>query len=139
MAHYALIASNNIVVNVITGIDEDDTSTLPEEFSSWEEFYGDLHNLTCKRTSYNTYKNQHSEGGTPLRGNYAGKGFVYDSDNDVFYEPQPYDSWTLDTSTWSWQPPINYPDDGQQYVWNENAHRGDTNSPKTVGWELINL
>ena len=51
MAHYAFINDNNIVTEVIVGIDEDNTETLPEGFSSWEEWYGDCRGQTCKRTS----------------------------------------------------------------------------------------
>lgn len=106
MAHYSFI-KDNIVIEVITGIDEDDISTLPEEFESWEEFYltmrpeADL----CLRTSYNTSGNQHLDGKTALRGNYAGVGFTYDPENDVFIPPQPViDGWTytLNTETWTW-------------------------------------
>ena len=90
VAHgYSFLDSNNIVVNVITGVDENDLDNLPDEFSSWEEFYGNLHGLTCKRTSYNTYHNQHTSDGTPFRGNFAGKGMIYDPDNDVFHPKKP--------------------------------------------------
>ena len=126
MAHYSFINENNIVVEVITGKDEDDLETLPEDFSSWEEYYETLRDgLTCKRTSYNTHLNEHSEGGTAFRGNYAGIGFTYDPDNDVFYAEQPYPSWTLDESTWDWIPPVPYPDDDQRYVWNEDEEAWD--------------
>ena len=97
MAHYAFI-KDNIVTEVITGKDE--TETAPDGFADWEEYY-----LTkrpgqdaCKRTSYNTHANEHRLGGTPFRGNYAGKGYTYDSSNDVFYETQPYASWSLDSN-----------------------------------------
>ena len=85
-------------------IDEVNLGDLPDGFSSWEEYY-----LTkrpgqdaCKRTSYNTYGNEHLLGDTPFRGNYAGQGFTYDSSNDVFYVTQPHASWTLDNSDWLW-------------------------------------
>jgi hypothetical protein len=71
------------------------------------------------QTSYNTHGNKHSAGGTPLRGNYAGVGFTYDSINDVFYAPQPYLSWSLDAN-WLWQPPIAMPTDGKNYLWDES-------------------
>lgn len=71
------------------------------------------------QTSYNTYGGVHKLGGTPLRGNYAGIGFIYDAQNDVFYEPQPYPSWVLNKSTWLWEAPIQYPNDGKMYVWDE--------------------
>lgn len=71
------------------------------------------------QTSYNTRGNKHTQGGIPLRGNYAGIGFSYDSVNDVFYAPQPFPSWTLNQSTWLWDAPIPKPNDGKEYYWNE--------------------
>ncbi len=73
---------------------------------------------TWLQTSYNTYGNQHPEG-RPLRGNYAGIGYTYDSVNDVFYAPQPYPSWILNNNTWLWESPIPYPTDGKRYIWDE--------------------
>lgn len=73
---------------------------------------------TWIQTSYNTYGNQHPEG-RPLRGNYAGIGYTYDSVNDVFYAPQPYPSWILNNNTWLWESPIPYPTDGKRYIWDE--------------------
>ena len=81
-------------------------------------------------TDYNTYGNVHyapsppAEPGTPdglpaLRGNYAGINFTYDKTNDVFYGPQPYPSWILDTSTWLWEAPVPYTSTGGPYVWDE--------------------
>lgn len=133
MAHYAFLDSNSIVTNVIVGKDE--TETLPEGFNSWEEFYANEVGQNCKRTSYNTRGNTHKLDGTPFRGNYAGKGFIYDDVNDVFIEPQPYASWSLNETTWTWEAPIDYPDDGQGYYWNENAHLRDI----TAGWELLTV
>ena len=137
MAHYAFINDNDIVTEVIVGIDEDSTDTLPEGYTSWEDWY-----LTqrpnasaCKRTSYNTSGNTHSGGGTAFRGNYAGVGMTWDEDNDVFYAEQPFASWTL-SSDWVWEAPIDMPDDGNSYIWNENAYQADTADPKTEGWEL---
>ena len=137
MAHYAFIDDNDIVTEVIVGIDESNTDDLPEGYTSWEDWY-----LTqrpgasaCKRTSYNTSANAHSGSGTAFRGNYAGIGFTWDETNDVFYPPQPYASWTL-SSNWVWEAPISYPDDGNDYIWNENAYQADTADPKTEGWEL---
>ena len=72
------------------------------------------------QTSYNTHGNQHPEG-RPLRGNYAGIGFTYDRTNDVFYAPQPYASWILDNTTWTWKAPVAMPTDGKQYKWDETT------------------
>jgi hypothetical protein len=70
------------------------------------------------QTSYNTRGNQHPEG-RPLRGNYAGIGYTYDQVNDVFYAPQPYPSWTLNTTSWTWDSPVPYPTDNDLYFWDE--------------------
>ena len=80
------------------------------------------------QTSYNTRGGVHygqdgqPDGGVALRGNYAGIGWIYDSANDVFYEPQPHASWTLNTSTWLWEPPVAKPTDGNgPYIWDETT------------------
>ena len=95
MAHYAFINEDNIVVEVITGVDETETETLPEGFDSWEEWYADFRGQTCKRTSYNTSGGEHILDGVPFRGNFAGIGMIYDEAKDVFYSEQPYPSWVL--------------------------------------------
>jgi len=74
---------------------------------------------TWIQTSYNTIGGQHTQGGTPLRGNYAGIGYTYDQANDVFYAPQPFASWILNNTTWTWEAPTPMPADGKLYVWNE--------------------
>jgi hypothetical protein len=77
------------------------------------------------QTSYNTRGNVHygadgqPDGGLPLRGNYAGIGYIYDQADDVFYAEQPYASWILNNITWTWEAPIPYPTDEKQYTWNE--------------------
>lgn len=126
MAHYALINEDNIVVKVITGVDETNTDDLPEGFSSWEDFYSDLKGLTCKRTSYNTNKNTHNLGGTPYRGNYAWTNYEYNEEHDIFIPPKQYPSWVLDLDTASYVAPTDYPDDGNHYNWNE----------ETLSWDL---
>jgi hypothetical protein len=112
------------------------TAYLPNSFANWEEYYSSLRGYaTCKRTSYNTYANSHNADGVAFRGNYAGIGFTYDEDNDVFYAPQPYPSWTLN-SNWLWQAPLPYPlvdNDEQRYVWDEDLYQSDN----TLGWVLV--
>ena len=120
MAHYAFLNDNNIVTEVITGVDEDQKDDLPEGFDSWEDWYADFRGQTCKRTSYNTVNGEHTGEGTAFRGNYAGIGYTYDSDNDVFYAPKPYSKWVLNETTWTWEAPEEYPDDGKSYIWNDN-------------------
>ena len=72
MAHYAKIDQNNKVMKVIV-IDEETVNS---------GVFGDP--LSWIQTSFNTYGGEHSLGGTPLRKNYAGLGYTYDKDRDVF-------------------------------------------------------
>ena len=112
MAHYAFLDENNIVTLVIVGKDEG------EDGIDWEQWYGDFRGQVCKRTSYNTLGNVHSNGGIPFRGNYAGIGYTYRADIDAFVPPQPHPSWTLDSNV-VWQPPVPLPLDGNMYSWDE--------------------
>ena len=112
MAHYAFLDGNNVVTEVIVGKNEG------EDGIDWEVWYGDFRNQVCKRTSYNTIGNTHSNGGTPYRGNYAGIGYTYRADIDAFVSPQPFPSWTLDANA-QWQPPVAMPTDGGMYSWDE--------------------
>jgi len=73
------------------------------------------------QTSYNTHGGQHTNGGTSLRGNYAGIGYTYDATNDVFYAPQPYASWTISAPTWTWEAPVAMPSEGGPYKWEEST------------------
>ena len=80
MAHYAFLDANNVVTEVITGIDE---TELIEGLDT-ETWYGNFRGQVCKRTSYNA----HGKEGD-YRGTYAGIGFTYDAVNDVFVAPPP--------------------------------------------------
>jgi len=113
MAHYAFLDENNIVTLVIVGKDEG------EDGIDWEQWYGDFRGQVCRRTSYNTTGNVHSNGGTPYRGNYACIGYTYRADIDAFVPPQPYPSWTLDSNV-VWQPPVPLPSNDKIYQWDEN-------------------
>jgi len=86
-----------------------------------EQDFIDTQSGTWVQTSYNTHGGQHSQGGTPLRKNYAGINYIYDSTRDAFYTPQPYPSWTLNETTCLWEPPVAYPSDGKKYTWNEDT------------------
>jgi hypothetical protein len=117
MAHFSEIDENNVVLRTIIVDDK-----YEEYGSEW------CHNLlggTWIQTSYNTHGNQHKLGGTPLRGNFAGIGYTYDSENDVFYTAKPFDSWTLNETTWLWECPVAYPTDGKRYTWNESTTSWD--------------
>ena len=104
MAHYAFI-QNNIVTEVITGVDE---TELIEGLDT-ETWYGNFRNQICKRTSYNSN----------IRKQYAGIGFTYDAVNDVFVAPQPFPSWSLDANH-DWQPPTPRPE-GLNWYWDEDS------------------
>jgi hypothetical protein len=71
------------------------------------------------QTSYNTHGGVHSEGGIPLRKNFAGIGMTYDSTRDAFYGPQPYNSWILNEDTCSWEAPVEQPAGNLMYSWDE--------------------
>ena len=88
-----------------------------------EQDFVDTQEGTWVQTSYNTYGGQHSLGGTPLRKNYAGIGYIYDSTRDAFYSPKPYISWVLNETTCLWEPPVAYPDDDRRYTWDEDTTR----------------
>ena len=106
MSHFAKVRDGR-VLKVIVAEQEFFNSFRDDSPGDW---------IQC---SYNTYGNQHKLGGTPLRGNYPGIGFVYNPLKDVFYEPQPFQSWTLNETTWLWEPPSPYPTDGMFYYWDE--------------------
>ena len=85
------------------------------------------------KTSYNTYKGKHyvpkenqdfseesADQSKALRYRFAGKGSVYDATNDVFYNQQPFASWTLNKTTWEWEAPVAYPTDDKLYKWDED-------------------
>jgi hypothetical protein len=105
MAHFAKVL-NGIVTQVIVAEPEFFDTFVDSSPGKWIQ------------TSYNTINGQHPEG-RPLRGNFAGIGYVYDRENDAFYIPQPYPSWTLNTTTWIWEAPVPIPDNGQRFTWNE--------------------
>lgn len=103
MAHYAFLDQNNIVTEVIVGKDE---TELIEGLEP-EIWYGNFRGQVCKRTSYNNN----------IRGAYAGIGYSYSAEEDIFIAPQPYPSWTRNGSFW--QAPISMPLDDKIYIWNE--------------------
>ena len=111
MAHYAFLDENNVVTEVIVGSPEGGAV-------DWESHYGAFRGQLCKRTSYNTHGGQHPED-RPLRKNYAGIGYTYDSARDAFIPPKPFASWVLNEDTCLWDAPVPYPADGNKYRWDE--------------------
>jgi hypothetical protein len=105
MAHYAFLDANNVVTEVIPGIEE---TELIEGLDT-ETWYGNFRNQVCKRTSYNAN----------IRKNYAGIGFTYDPDRDAFIPPKPFASWELVEATCQWEAPTPKPTDSFNYAWDE--------------------
>lgn len=113
MAHYAFLDENNVVTNVIVGVDENEILEGKDPETWYSEFTGQA----CKRTSYNA----------KIRKNFAGIGYTYDEAIDAFVPPKPFPSWILDTEKAWWISPAGpYPEDGPTYDWNE----------ETLSWDL---
>ena len=151
MAYFSKLDDNNVVIQVVSV----NNSVLLDENNVEQESKGIefLHNLykdstaVWKQTSYNTHGGVHSLGGTPFRKNYGALNFIYNEEGDAFHAPVPYDdvndrilhSWTLNTTTYIWEPPTPCPetyDDGRMgisentgeeyplsdlYEWNEDT------------------
>ena len=121
MGHFAKVVDGKVVQVIVAE---------PEFFDT----FVDSSPGTWIQTSYNTrggvhyLPNSNEPSGQPaLRGNYAGIGFTYDQANDVFYAPQPFPSWTLNKTTWTWEAPVAYPTDGKLYTWDE----------ATTSWKVV--
>lgn len=128
MAHFAQIGNNNEVLRVSVVRNEDILDGNGNESEEvgiqyLKSVHGHLTNWV--QTSYNGN----------FRYRYAGIGMVYDKQYDVFMQPQPYISWTLNTETYEWEPPIPEPELTEEevearsyYEWNEETQK----------WELKN-
>lgn len=108
MAHYAKV-NDGIVIDVIVAEAEFFDTFVDDTPGEWVQ------------TSYNTRGGVHSDGGTPLRKNYAVISGIYDSVRDAFYRPQPYPSWTLNETTCMYEAPTDYPSDDKFYEWDEDT------------------
>ncbi len=111
MAHYAKVRDGK-VVQVIVAEEKFFDTFVDTSAGEWIQ------------TSYNTRGGVHELGGTPLRKNYAGIGYIYDRERDAFYAPQPFPSWTLNEDTCCWEPPIPHPQ-GKARNWNEDNQSWD--------------
>ena len=143
MAHFAKLGSNSKVIQVLTLNNGDMLNADGVEDETVGQQYLERHNnwpaQMWIQTSYNTSGGTHKDGGTPLRGNYAGIGYIWDEDNNLFYGKKPYASWVLNTTTASWHSPIgDAPDDltdeekaaFTHYVWNEGTGAWDKTTPE---------
>lgn len=117
MAHFAKLNSDNVVIAVHVINNDVITINNEESESAGIEFLTNLHNYDrWVQTSYNSN----------FRGTYAGIGFTYNEEEDIFITPQPYPSWVRSGSFWN--APIEYPNDENKYIWNE----------ENLSWDLFN-
>jgi hypothetical protein len=107
MSHYAKVENGIVTQVIVAGQDVIDSGLFG---TGWVQ------------TSYNTHGGQHPEN-RPMRKNYAGVGFTYDSQKDAFIPPKPFASWTLNEETCLWDCPVSYPTDGKVYIWNEDQQQ----------------
>ena len=110
MAHFAKLGANGKVIQVLTLNNSDMLNADGVEDESVGQQYLETHNnwpaQMWIQTSYNTSGNQHNDGGTPFRGNYAGIGYTWDEDNEIFWPKKPYASWVKHIESASWKSPI---------------------------------
>ena len=160
MAHFAKLGANGKVIQVLT-MDNDkmlNADGVEDESigQQWLERHNNWPAQMWIQTSYNTvnnkYRNQDGTEGDPskaFRGNYAGIGYIWDEDNNIFWPKKPLASWVKDTATATWKSPLGDPppftpeqqaqwDSGEHawtYVWDESAYEADP----TTGWILTDL
>jgi hypothetical protein len=104
MAHWAKVEDG--VVTQVNVVEDAFLQANPDRYTG-----------TWIKTSYNTHGGVHSLGGTPLNKNYAGIGYTWDGTG--FAAPQPYPSWTLNSTSYLWEPPTPMPTDDKRYAWDE--------------------
>ena len=152
MAHFAKLGANGKVIQVLTLNNDDMLNADGVEDEAVGQQYLEQHNnwpaQMWIQTSYNTAGNQHKLGGTPFRGNYAGIGYTWDEDDQIFWPKKPYASWVKLISEARWQSPIGdapalTAEQTSQneanthnwvYNWDEDAYQADN----TAGWTLTN-
>ena len=137
MAHFAKISETKEVLTVLTLDNKDMLNADGVENESVGQQYLETHNNWAShlwiQTSYNTYHNTHRNGGTPFRGNYAGIGYTWDENNEIFWSKKPYTSWVKHLESASWKSPIGdapelteeQQNNNSYYEWNEENQSWD--------------
>jgi hypothetical protein len=146
MAHFAKLGANGKVIQVLTLDNKDMLNADGVEDETVGQQYLEQHNnwpaQMWIQTSYNTVGNQHRNGGTPLRGNYAGIGYTWDEDDQIFWPKKPYASWVKLISEARWQSPIGDAPALTQEQQDQNTagtHRWGYNwNEATTAWDLTN-
>jgi hypothetical protein len=120
MASFAKIGLNNKVIEVLSVVNEvlHDSNGIEQEVIGIDFLTKLTGYPVWKQTSYNNN----------IRKNFAGIGYTYDEDRDAFIPKKPFNSWVLNETTCLWESPVAYPNDGQNYTWNEQNQT----------WDLIN-
>ena len=129
MASFAKIGLNSKVIEVLSVVNEvlHDSNGIEQEVIGIDFLTKLTGYPVWKQTSYNTVGGVHNNGGTPLRKNHAGIGYTYDETRDAFIAPKPFNSWILNEDTCIWNAPVAYPQDDNDYKWNE----------QTLSWDLV--
>jgi len=146
MAHFAKLGANGKVIQVLTLNNSDMLNADGVEDEAVGQAYLERHNNWAAQmwiqTSYNTSGNQHKLGGTPFRGNYAGIGYTWDEDNEMFFPKKPYPSWVKHVATASWKSPIGDAPALTQEQQDQNTagtHSWSYNwNEETQAWDLTN-
>ena len=127
MATFAKIGLNNKVIEVLSVHNNEllDSNGVEQEVNGIDFLTKLTGWAVWKQTSYNTSGGVHDLGDTPLRKNYAGIGYTYDEDRDAFIPKKLFNSWILNETTCLWEAPVAYPDDGNEYTWNETTTTWD--------------
>jgi hypothetical protein len=118
MAHFAKLSDDNVVLAIHVVNNSVIIFNGVESEQAGIEFLSALHGHSkWKQTSYNAR----------IRKNYAGIGYTYDESRDAFVPPKQYNSWVLNEDLCRWESPIEYPNDGKMYIWDE----------ATISWKEI--
>mgnify|MGYP003132042770 CR=1 FL=1 len=138
MAHFAKIGMNGKVIQVLTMDNEemkdDQGNEIEAKGQEWLERHNNWPAQMWIQTSYNTAANKHNSGddSKAFRGNYAGIGYEWDEDNNIFWPKRPYPSWVKNLTTANWESPIgDAPEleeseiDTHYYEWNEDGQSWD--------------
>lgn len=113
MAHFAQLDENNVVLQVVVVNNTELMDNGQESEAKGIAFCQSLFGGNWKQTSYNR----------TIRKNYASDGYTYDPIRDAFIPPQPFPSWVLNEDTCTWYAPVPRPDDGKEYLWDEQTQQ----------------
>ena len=121
MAHFAKLEDGKVTGVYVIHNNELLVDGVEQESKGIEFITKVMGDGTYVQTSYNTYSGVHSGDKTPIRKNYAGIGYSYDSERDAFIPPNAFNSWSLDEDTCQWVPPVARPTSDHPYEWNEES------------------